>query len=564
MLTDSDRNLIRIKWLRMVRYWRRFNLDAILQASAFFLLLGLFWTLCFAGISRLCNNLSNVDVIGPIILTRFLSLGFFAASLIVFLGHALTAFGSLFRGHELPLLMSTPYHLSNMYRVQCVEALIRGGWGLAMLCIPVLLAYGWALNAPLTYYPIAMIGLLGFWAIIGLAGIIMMVTVANWILGRPIRTVIASNVVLIGMFLLVAFVVSNNSDLFTQVNAKAIGERLANMQLSSLPYLPNQWLASLMTDAANQDWKGVAVNLFLLLSGAFLLWQITLEIGECWYREAWLWSQERIRFFKTRESQEFYPRGLRAIPFLPRGVGSILLKEIRLFIRDFSQWGQMVLILGLVLFYIAHMQNLNLEGTESEERAYFLVFFNIILLGFIQATLSLRFTFPSISLEGRAFWKVMSSGVGMPRFFFTKYYLHSIILLVIGESMLYLLNSILQADATLWMISSTSLMLFAFGFTSWTMGLGAVFHKFDATSAADVSSNTGALVTMILTMIYFGVSAALLGRFALDHTPGVDFPTLLAIEPSLMLWVTLFLLWQSCAILIPVTYGLQKLRDMEW
>ncbi|MBZ0255716.1 hypothetical protein K8I31_06615, partial [bacterium] len=111
---------------------------------------------------------------------------------------------------------------------------------------------------------------------------------------------------------------------------------------------------------------------------------------------------------------------------------------------------------------------------------------------------------------------------------------------------------------------STSLLLFAFGFTSWTMGLGAVFHKFDATSAADVSSNTGALVTMILTMIYFAVSAALLGRFALDHTPGVDFPTLLAIEPSLMLWVTLFLLWQSCAILIPVTYGLQKLRDMEW
>lgn len=564
MLTVADRNLIHVKWLRMMRYWRRFNLDAFLQASAFLLLLGLFWTLCFAGVSRLCNNLATVEVIGPIILTRFLSLGFFAASLIVFLGHALTAFGSLFRGHELPLLMSTPYHLNNMFRIQCGEALIRGGWGLALLCIPVLLAYGWALDAPLIYYPIAMIGLLGFWGVIGLSGIIAMVCISRWILGRPLRTAFASAFLLVTVFSLVGYVVANNSDLFTQVDANAIGERLANMQLSTLPYLPNQWLAGLLTASVQNDWKTVGINLLLLISGAFLLWQFTMELGDRWYREAWLWSQERIRFMKTRESKEFRPRGLRAIPFLPKASGAILLKEIRLFVRDFSQWGQMVLIFGFVLIYIAHMQNVNLEGTESEERAYLLVFFNVMLLGFIQATLSLRFTFPSISLEGRAFWKVMSSGVGMPRFFFTKYYLHSFFLLVVGESMLYLLNSILQADATLWMISSTSLLLFAFGFTSWTMGLGAVFHKFDATSAADVSSNTGALVTMILTMIYFAVSAALLAAFALGHTPGVDFATLLAIEPDLMFYVTLFLLWQTCAILIPVWYGLQKLHELEW
>ncbi len=564
MLTVSDRNLIRIKWLRMVRFWRRFNLDAFLQGSAFLLLLIFFWALCFIGVSRLCNNLAAVDVIGPIILTRFLSLGFFAAFLIVFLGHALTAFGSLFRGQELPLLMSTPYHLSNMYRIQCGEALVRGGWGLALLCIPVLLAYGWSLEAPLVYYPVALLGLLGFWGVVGLSGVLSMVCISRWILGRPIRTTLASLLLISTLFILVGYVVSNNSDLFTQVDARAIGERLANMQLSTLPYLPNQWLASLMTAAVQSDWSEVGLNLFLLTSGAFLLWQLTLEMGERWYRDAWLWSQERIRFLNTRESKEFKPRGLRAIPFLPKASGAILLKEIRLFVRDFSQWGQMVLIFGFVLIYIAHMQNVNLEGTESEERAYFLVFFNIILLGFIQATLSLRFTFPSISLEGRAFWKVMSSGVGMPKFFFTKYYLHALFLLLIGESMLYLLNSILEADPTLWMISSVSLLLFAFGFTSWTMGLGAVFHKFDATSAADVSSNTGALVTMIVTMVYFAISAALLAVFALRHTPGVDFATLLAIEPDLMLYVTLFLFWQTYAILIPVWYGLQKLDKLEF
>lgn len=563
MLSQADLNLIQSKWLKTIRFWRRFNIDSILQASAFLLLLALFWALCFAGVSRLCANLADVDVVGPIILARFLSLGFFAALMIVFLGHALTAFGSLFRGQELPLLMSTPYDLRRLYRIQCGEALVRGGWGLALLCIPVLLAYGWSMQAPWSYYPLAMLGLLGFWGIAGMLGVLTMLVVSRWILGRPIRTAIASGTVLLGMLGFIGYISSANQDLFRQTNAIVIGERLANLQLSSTPYLPNQWLSGLLTGAAVGDWQKIGLNLFLLLSAGLFVWQVAVEAGDRWYRDAWLWSQERIRLRKDRRSEAFRPRGLRSIPFLPRSAAAILLKESRLFLRDFSQWGQLVLILGLVMFYIAHMQNVSIDSDEVGDRSYLLVFFNIILLGFIQATLSLRFTFPSVSLEGRAFWRVKSSVVGMPRFFFTKYYVHAFFLLAIGESMLFLLNSILGADSTLWMISSLALFLFAFGFTSWTMGMGAVFHKFDATSAADVSSNTGALITMILTMIYFGVSAALLATFALEHTPGVDFSTLMAIEPSLMYWVTLFLLWQTCAILIPVAYGLQKLNELE-
>lgn len=564
MFTPQDRWLFRVKRLRALRTWRRFNLDAILQATAFLLLLVFFWLLCFIGVSRLCTDLNSKDVIGPIILGRFLSFGFFAAMLVVGMGHVLTAYGSLFRGSELPLLVISPYDQRRIYRIQCIEALYRGGWGLALFCLPVLLAYGWTLSAPWYYYPIALIGMFGFWAIAGLYGVVMMLLISRWILGRPWRTLFGSMAVLgFGAFTVV-YLAYTNSDLFVNVDPARLGERLANLRVSSSDYLPNQWMAGLLIAASKGDLYHVGLNLLLLIGGAFLFWQIAVELGDRWYQDAWLWAQERTRFSRPHEHRPFHPRGLRNIPLMPRASGSILLKELRLFSRDFSQWGQLVLIMALVLFYIANMQNFSYDTPETRQNTYYLVFFNMILLGFIQATLSLRFTFPCISLEGRSFWRVMSSGVGMPRFFFSKYYLHAFVLLIFGESMLYLLNSILNADATLWVISSIVLLLFSFGFTSWTMGLGAVFHKFDAVTAADVSSNTGALAAMILTMIYFGVSAALLATFAFRHTPGVSFSTLLAIEPNLITWVTLFLLWQTCAILLPVAYGLQKLEELEW
>nr|HQH73595.1 hypothetical protein [bacterium] len=240
--------------------------------------------------------------------------------------------------------------------------------------------------------------------------------------------------------------------------------------------------------------------------------------------------------------------------------GAILFKEMHVFARDFSQWGQLVLILALVLFYVAHTQNIMFDEPDSRIRNQ-MAFFNVILLGFIQATLSLRFSFPSISLEGKAFWTIQSSGIGLPRFFFTKYYLHTAVLLLIGQGMGYMLNRILGVDPTLQWLSIFVLFLFAFGFTSWTMGFGAVFHKFEATNAADVTSDTGALVTMILTLLYFAASVVVVAQFVLNHIPGTNLAGQFAMNPNLILFASLFLLMQTFSILLPPLYGLKKLES---
>ena len=562
MWTDQDRRLLRVKTLQTLRRFSRLNLDSFVQASGFFLLLAVFWFLCFYVVSRLYRNVFALEIIGPLILKRIISIGFFSAFIIVAGSHVLSALSSLFRAHELSKLVSSPYPLHRLYRIQCLETLVHGGWVLGLFCVPFLVAYGIELHAGWWYYPLVLFGLLGFLVIAGNLGILIMLFIARWIMCRPLRTAF-SIVFFLGAFLSTfLYVAIINRELTQDISPTRLGELLANMKVSSLPYLPSQWMSELMTSAQTLDLFRSGLFLVLLLLTAAMLWHLVLELGERWYPDAWLWAQEHIGVFQRRLTHRYRPKPLWLMRFLPRRIGGIVYKEVHIFMRDFSQWGQLVLILSLILFYVAHTQNSIYSETATRVRNL-LAFFNVILLGFVQATLSLRYTYPSISLEGRAFWVVAKAENGLTRSYFTKYYLHTLVLLVIGQGMGYVLNRIVGVDPTLNQISLFILFLFAFGFTGWTLGFGAVFHKFEATNTAEVTSDSGTLITMILTLLYFGISVSFLAGFALIHTPGANLSELLALnqEQGMIVYATLFLFLQTCSILFPTAYGFKKLKE---
>src|SRR5437762_13581047 len=80
----------------------------------------------------------------------------------------------------------------------------------------------------------------------------------------------------------------------------------------------------------------------------------------------------------------------------------LVLKELRLFFRDTTQWSQLILLAVLVVVYVFNIKFLPLRG---EGVTFFLAnvipFVNLILAGFVLASIAARFIFPGISLEGR-------------------------------------------------------------------------------------------------------------------------------------------------------------------
>jgi hypothetical protein len=107
------------------------------------------------------------------------------------------------------------------------------------------------------------------------------------------------------------------------------------------------------------------------------------------------------------------------------------------------------------------------------------------------------------------------------------------------------------------------LLLLSFGLTACTLGLGAIFHNFEAKTSADVSSDTGALVTMIVTLLYFGLTMYLAARFSLNYFTGQSFWQQFEFQPYLYIDSAIFLSLQYIAITVPTSFGLQKLQEVE-
>ena len=101
----------------------------------------------------------------------------------------------------------------------------------------------------------------------------------------------------------------------------------------------------------------------------------------------------------------------------------LVLKEMRLFFRDTTQWSQLILLAVLVMVYVFNIKFLPLRG---EGMTFFLVnvvpFLNLVLAGFVLASVAARFIFPGVSLEGRTLWLLRSSPMSMRELLWSKFW----------------------------------------------------------------------------------------------------------------------------------------------
>ena len=84
----------------------------------------------------------------------------------------------------------------------------------------------------------------------------------------------------------------------------------------------------------------------------------------------------------------------------------LLVKDLKVFLRDVSQWSQLLLLAALVLVYLYNFRVLDLERIPYMsgfiKNVY--AFLNLGMAGLVMATVAVRFVFPAVSAEGAAFW----------------------------------------------------------------------------------------------------------------------------------------------------------------
>ncbi len=97
---------------------------------------------------------------------------------------------------------------------------------------------------------------------------------------------------------------------------------------------------------------------------------------------------------------------------------------MKIFLRDVSQWSQLLLLLALVLVYLYNFRVLDLDRIPYMsgfiKNVY--AFVNLAMAGLVMSTVCARFVFPAVSAEGAAFWIIRTAPVSMSAFLWSKFW----------------------------------------------------------------------------------------------------------------------------------------------
>lgn len=472
---------------------------ALVSVSATLLWLGLF---AFALVGFfLFENLIGSEVIGvgrltvgDVVMSRLLSVFALALFAMLVFSNVLTAFATLYRSREVVPQVLAPISMTTLYLGRFRDCLSMSSWASGFLGSPVMLAYGLVSHAPLVFYPALLAFFVPFVVIPAAIGT-MLTIVAVRVLGRVRRPYVVGLGFLLVAVLFGFFRTRLLAPDFSQTGtAQAIIDAMARTQA---PFLPSQWLSQGVLGMALGDYKE-ALFYFLLLAvnAAFLLFIATL-IAEEWYYDGYssLFGGEQ-----ERKAGRGFLGGVDGLfAFLPQPARSLVVKDFKLFWRDPAQWSQFVLFFGIMALYIA-----NLGGARSFTSRWieWVTILNLTASMFILASLTSRFVYPLISLEGPRIWILGLSPVGMRRIVWQKFWLSVATTSVFTVGLAVLSAWRLELDRTAFLLSVSTIAATTVALSGLSVGLGSLYPNFREDNPSKIVSGMGGTLNFILSMAY--------------------------------------------------------------
>jgi ABC-2 type transport system permease protein len=282
----------------------------------------------------------------------------------------------------------------------------------------------------------------------------------------------------------------------------------ATLQSPMTPLLPSFWAGEALF--AGLQGGGDLMHMAALWSSAAAMIVMVGWAFERWHFAGFSKAQEAR---KARFTQWHALDRLAALLPLSPLRKHLLIKDLKVFLRDVSQWSQLLLLLALMLVYLYNFRVLDLERIPymSGFLKNIYAFLNLGMAGFVMATVAVRFVFPAVSAEGAAFWIIRTAPISMSDFLWSKFWTGLVPVLVLTEVLIVAGNELLGVDPFLKRMSAVAIVFMAFALVGLATGLGARYPRFAADNPSQVAGSYGGVAFMILAVMFVLLMIVLLG-----------------------------------------------------
>jgi ABC-2 type transport system permease protein len=556
------RQILFPKWRSVVARLTRERSGTGTRVLLLVLIGGGFWLGAFGVFYRVLKYLGTTPDIGALLAGKILSMILLAFGSILLLSNLVTALSVFFLAKDLDMLASSPVDWARLYLAKLWETAIHSSWMVALMLVPILTAYAVVYHGgPL--FPLAAIGALVplflLPTVVGSAITLILVNVFPARRTRDLLSLVAIGTVG-GVVLFLRFL--RPERLSRPEGFRSLVDFVAELKTPTHPLLPSEWAANAIMNWLERVADPLPLVLLWTTVAAFIVMGASLHSRL--YPGGFSKAQEGADKFVAGTGWQTVASKLLA--FLPVTRREFILKDLRVFFRDTTQWSQLILLAVLLVVYVFNIRALPLY--TGERVPYMLitlvVFLNQGLGGFVLAAIAARFIFPSVSLEGRQLWLLKSSPLDLKQMLWSKYWVGTAPLLVVALGITVVTNGILRASPFMMFLSVVTIAAYTMAAGALALSLGVLYPQFDTENAAQIPTSFGGLVFMMAAIGLLAAIVAIEARPVSAHL--ATYQMGLETNPfSRQLWIAVLevFLLTAAATLYPLNRSLKRLEALE-
>ncbi len=506
------------------------------------------------------------ELVGDLINKVLLSMIFVTFLALLVFSNIITVLSTYFMSEDLQILVSLPVRKDDLFFSRLVETVIESSWMILLFGLPFFLAYGAVNYAPWYYYVAIPAVIIPFLLVPAGIGVIVTMALVNAFPARRMRDILFLLSVIGAGILFLLIRILQPERLVNPEAQETVFQFILTLKQPMNVWLPSYWCTEILYRLALRK-DGIGMYMLLVWSSGLAAIVFASWFSRRYYAESLSKAQEASRAPISRTGAvQMLVRGL-AAPF-GMTTRQILMKEVRVFLRDTSQWSQVFLLAALVIIYIFNFRVLPLDQLPLDQFAIRngVSYMNLALAGFVISALSARFVYPMVSLEGKSFWVIKTAPLTLRSFLWTKFTIAVVPLLVLGEFLIIVTGHFLRVDQSVFWISVITMFFMTFGIVSLGIGMGAIYPRFDFENPAKIAVGFGGVMYMILAIAYIGVIVFLEGYPAYVIFVSRYYSHLIS-EIRVAWIVACFALAAVLIVLttwLPMRIGLRRLERMEF
>lgn len=462
----------------------------------------------FAGAYWLTGQLADFAEFGDYLLRLGLSWLFLTFLSFLAFSALVASLSTFFLSDDLRLLIAAPVSARRLFHARFIRTVGQASWMVVVFIVPVLAGVGLAHCAPPGFYLTSLVTMVPFVVIPVAIGTALTLGLVNIFPARRARDLLMLMGLLFAGALVVLLRMIQPEQLLHVESLPDVTDFFATLQSPITPLLPSFWAAETVFGSLQGriDW----MHTYALWTSALALTAMLAAASERWHFSGFSKAQEarKARFTHFRA----FERLAGALPILPVR-RHLLVKDTKIFLRDVSQWSQLLLLLALVLVYLYNFRVLDLQRIPymSAYLKNVYGFVNLAMAGLVMATVCVRFVFPGVSAEGAAFWIVRTSPIPLRAFLWSKFWIGFVPVAVLTVGLTIAANQLLGVDPFLKVVTAISVVVMTLALVGLATGLGARYPRFNADNPSQVAGSYGGVAFMIVAVLFVIVEIGLVG-----------------------------------------------------